>query len=475
MKQFTRWTLSLLLIWAGPLFACSLKIGTVLPANYELVQQAEGIVVARAKSTGLTDRGNRYIVFRVDRVLKGDPGVTELRLPGHLDFRGTAEPGDLSRARPGAYDGMCFADDYRLGHDYLLLLRRIDTGWDLHSAAFSRVNEEISGPGDPWLQAVEHYVRIGELSDHRLESDALTALRDGYAREIPGLAADIEHWFDHPSPRKPVEDNIALLVHPNSWERREQVLWVLAQQGDPLAGPVFESLMDSNEWLAVPGPVSHYMVVTGNRGRLPDLVSHYPAVEDRWTLLASILELAEEGDQELLLPLLPLAGKDDLKRLAQWFAAHPHPRATENLRRAVDGQYESRWDLSIELAVIGDRGVLEWAAAQENAGHRHWVVDYVLARSPLPDARPHVARILESGDRSRQMNVVDAQTHSPRPNLELVERVRWIFEGDPACLWMLRGRIRWLVNRGVPGSDSLLARVESDLPADAVDPMAVCF
>ncbi len=121
----------------------------------ELVRAADAVVRVRAigslAAADLTAWPPGSVRLEVLEILSGTVSGRELVLPGKIrDYASTRERRvpydgvDCARAR-GC--GGCYAYDYKLGAQYLLLLKRDSPYW----AALAPTNEEIGGPSDPWV------------------------------------------------------------------------------------------------------------------------------------------------------------------------------------------------------------------------------------------------------------------------------------------------------------------------------------
>jgi hypothetical protein len=134
-----------------------------------LVHSSE--VVVRAVVRGATDiegagssMYRQRIAFEVREVLKGELPVESLHVRGYLtdrdDFNGGAVPYLWNRENVDI--GACFSASYRLGGEYLLLLRNRDGGeLTPYWALVSPVNEQIRGADDPWVAWVRAQILTG--------------------------------------------------------------------------------------------------------------------------------------------------------------------------------------------------------------------------------------------------------------------------------------------------------------------------
>jgi len=130
----------------------------------ELVRTADAVVRVRAigslAAADLTAWPPGSVRLEVLEVLSGTVSGRELILPGRIrDYASTRErrvPYDgLDCARAGGCGG-CYAYDYKLGAQYLLLLKRNSPYW----AALAPTNEEIGGSSDPWVVWVRQRLAV---------------------------------------------------------------------------------------------------------------------------------------------------------------------------------------------------------------------------------------------------------------------------------------------------------------------------
>jgi len=144
---------------ALPALPCS--IGEPV-SNVKMVQQAEAIVRATAVEysvppadpnswTGGTP--DSRIRFKVTEKIRG-PVPDEMILPGYLvqrdDFND--HPAPYNFVRPNGRRGSCFANTYRNGGDFLLLLKKSESGeFTVNWYALGPVNEQLHSGDDPWL------------------------------------------------------------------------------------------------------------------------------------------------------------------------------------------------------------------------------------------------------------------------------------------------------------------------------------
>jgi hypothetical protein len=143
-------------------------VGPIVPE--EMVGQSDLIVRATAveyaqppsnpniRTTGEPDSQVR---FRVDSLVKGRKAPPELQLPGYLtdadDYNENSVPYHF--VRRGGRAGSCFANMYKTGGQYLLVLKLRAGAYTINWYALGPTNEQLHGPNDPWLVWVQEQVR----------------------------------------------------------------------------------------------------------------------------------------------------------------------------------------------------------------------------------------------------------------------------------------------------------------------------
>lgn len=183
--------------------ACKLPADYQGPSNFELVQLADSIVIARANSFVL-NKDDAFVRFNVIEKIKGATDLKQLSLEGWDKFEGAGNDTDFSQPRPGAFSGSCIPFDYRKGALYLLFLRSEGKNVELLDFPFTRVNEEIT-PDSNWLMAVRKYVQISEVKDKQRRDEELSGLLQwsesngsSYPFAAP-IASDLRRHFATPS------------------------------------------------------------------------------------------------------------------------------------------------------------------------------------------------------------------------------------------------------------------------------------
>lgn len=125
----------------------------------------EATFVARARVVApdtTVPKNARQVRFEIEEVLRStNPPPIVIALQGYTvdrdDFNKRPVPYD--QVRPSGLRGSCFADEYRIGADYLLLLIETKPGvFSSHWAPLLPVNEELHGADDPWLAWVRGHI-----------------------------------------------------------------------------------------------------------------------------------------------------------------------------------------------------------------------------------------------------------------------------------------------------------------------------
>lgn len=138
----------------------------------EVVDGAEAIIRAAAVDYVVAPRDPRIVTtgspdsrvrFRVIEVVKGALATEEVVLPGYVtdrdDFNDHEPP--YTFVRPGGRSGSCFANSYRKGAEFLLMLKRNTAGdYTVNWYGLGPVNEQLKSADDPWLLWVRR--RVGE-------------------------------------------------------------------------------------------------------------------------------------------------------------------------------------------------------------------------------------------------------------------------------------------------------------------------
>jgi hypothetical protein len=116
----------------------------------EFVDSATVIVRARALATPTSDT---HVRFESLEHIRGPDSLTLLNLRGTLvprdDFNGGTVPYQMVRS--AGQRGDCYAQEYRAGAEYLLLLEPRADGLTPNWKPLAPFNEQLRGVEDPWL------------------------------------------------------------------------------------------------------------------------------------------------------------------------------------------------------------------------------------------------------------------------------------------------------------------------------------
>ena len=145
------------------LIACSLSGDFVGTTNFELVRNADAIVVAEAVSASQTEDAGT-VEYRVLEVIKGDPPDRV-----HNDFAnfGTAVP-----SRPMTFIGAnpdsagCVRTAFEPGGKYVLFLNaESDQRYVVRRDTHARIAEDYDGPDSYWVRAIRYYMSAQDGRD----------------------------------------------------------------------------------------------------------------------------------------------------------------------------------------------------------------------------------------------------------------------------------------------------------------------
>jgi hypothetical protein len=516
---------------AAPARCCSQAPGGLIPSNYELVRGSPAIVLARAvrfqpapENPGWGDVG-----FEIEEVVAGDVRAAALSLYGNLQFGGRSPDADFSSARPGAFFGGCMAEDYRLGHRYLLFLRQYGRGWRLAGPSFSRVNEEVDGPEAPWVQTVRLYVHVAVLHSYDQEKAALRRLRAraaaGKEPKAPAaaLVADIDRHFATPGDAKSGPDLVALFRKASDDGVRLQAIWALAHAASPEMKGFMRSLLAGEtraDWLTALGSYFEVVQDPAAFASLAGIYGRYPPdAPQRRAIVEGLQSAAGPGDLQRMLELLRGSSTSEASSLAFGFARHgrdPRPAIAELHRRiTTENAYTRDLSLALTLAGLGDAVVVEWAervvepdpadAGSVDAGSGEagsgagdagstsvsnvsqpsrpskddrWTAACVLAVSPLAAADSAARELIAAGDPALLDSFIQAavfQHARLNPHRwDRLEDVLRLHARNAAVLEMLERQLQFMRDWGIPEDQAmavpLLSRVEAATLALSANP-----
>jgi len=152
----TVWMFAAFEIFIPEAYACSV-FGAI--SSVKMLNAADAIVRARAAEYAVSPSGwtsgtpDSRIRFKVIETIRG-PVPSDLILPGYLvdqdDFNDHQPP--YKFVRPNGRAGSCFANSYRSGGQFLLILKKAKSGeFTVNWYALGPVNEQLHSDEDPWL------------------------------------------------------------------------------------------------------------------------------------------------------------------------------------------------------------------------------------------------------------------------------------------------------------------------------------
>ena len=415
------------LFLASPLcaVACSVVMGYVRPTNYELVKEADAIVLANAISferKGEIRRGKSYGIFKfkvLDR-FKGDFKDEFISVEGDNDLRPWGDPSDFSFTKGD--HGPCNPTDYELKGNYVLFLGNWKGVWSVSGAPFTRVNVLVEGTNAPWTKAVRQYARISKLNDYENEKAALRELRSraqANDADCPkALIQDIDAHFSKPTPAKSFSDLQALYEQTKDTETREYVLWACARGEKLEAKEFFQNLLRSGEWSQFPHPVCSYVArvkLSGFSDAFAATLSTNRVEHERRMLLIALSGSAEASEQPLMQKVLESINEEETVILGDWFVKHPSQEAIKQFTKLASKDYFENHELTLALAGMGDTNVLNWAKEfVKRPAENGWLGYYVFARSPLPAADVLARQTIQRGDSDGLVSLVQGYQDSKR-------------------------------------------------------------
>lgn len=163
---------------AGTGLPCSLALppdSIEMVAGADLILRVKAMEYSGSPSRGIETSGvpDSNVQFSVEEIVKGTYEKQDIVLPGYLsesdDWNDQNPP--YTFVRPGGRSGSCFANTYRKGGQFLLVLKKWDasisvilagrpaSGYTVNWYALGPVNEQLQSPDDPWVQWVIGQVR----------------------------------------------------------------------------------------------------------------------------------------------------------------------------------------------------------------------------------------------------------------------------------------------------------------------------
>ncbi len=405
-----------LFAFAVDCFACSYADGALFPSDYDHIKAAAVIVLAEPSS-----RSGSRVDFRIKEVLKGDFK--------DVDFSASEVNTSCTSIRFSVewvnLPPLLAAKVQKREPKYLLFLEKTADNLMLSIEATEAMNYPIwdAQSSDPLL-AVRHLIRVSLKNDYEAEKRGLKELRrlansdrqsDKYPKTLVKL---IDDHLNRPSPEKSFQDLIEIYRRSKDKARRD-VLWALGKGGHSEAAKFFTKLLDSPIPPNYVGPISQYITTTRDEALLQRLGRNYSILDktSRWPLMWALIKTADERHMPLMLAALKSADKEEAGKLAEWFVRFPNEEATEIVKTLVAGAYEENWELTFELAGMGDVGSLSWAREFMNKDDKdRWMAFYTIAYSPLDEADRLAKEIIEGNYVKGLISLIQGYGESHNPN-----------------------------------------------------------
>jgi hypothetical protein len=188
------------LSWAAQCAACNPGHRYRQPTNFDLVRDADAIVIATAADQRALRNKDYAVHFRVDGALKG-PAPREF----DADFTSFADrswwktvppsnPNELATANTQAYEGGCIRRLFTERHAYVVFLSKGRDGvWRELDWPFTRVNEDYFGERSLWIRTIRDYLAVQSLPEGWPQHQALERLlRARQAEATPEGKAEAE-------------------------------------------------------------------------------------------------------------------------------------------------------------------------------------------------------------------------------------------------------------------------------------------
>lgn len=190
-------------------YACSLPAGYRGPeTNFDLVQQADTIMVGTlVKSVG-NDEFERKILVRPTQLLKGRSLPKTVHIRGFLSDRTVeinekeyalkikkSEALDLWRPHPEVWMGGCSRSQFEKGTQLLLFFKNEAGELKWYNPPFTRSSEDVTDADALWVRAVGIYARIARLPKPAQRPPLISEMetlrkKDAFGRNESTLLAD---------------------------------------------------------------------------------------------------------------------------------------------------------------------------------------------------------------------------------------------------------------------------------------------
>ena len=206
--RFFLLVLSVFCVGHARVVACSPSPDYVAPTNFELVQLADAIIIARLSTLESGATG-----FELVEILKGpDEPASFYKITPHLSDKFPSHPYSLQAENSSNGGGSCRRGAYADGKLHLLFYsKHPDTGAYFQKVGiYGRDSEDIEDMDAFWLKVVRTYLDIQVRYTPMQQIDQLRKLRrdlldDRISPQHMSWVMDIENHLISPTPYKPME------------------------------------------------------------------------------------------------------------------------------------------------------------------------------------------------------------------------------------------------------------------------------
>lgn len=172
--------------------ACSAVEGYRTPTNFELVEEADLIVLARIVDGPDTIEGpDQKVTLSPIRVLKGKQPSEPLRVFGALAWNGHPIPSmstTLGQSHFSAGLGACIRMFYPRDGLIVAMFKRSSEGLVQITDPWARAVEDVEAEGGVWVEAVETYVELQQNNTPGTLRQAIEAKRDELSDKADSVA-----------------------------------------------------------------------------------------------------------------------------------------------------------------------------------------------------------------------------------------------------------------------------------------------
>jgi hypothetical protein len=443
--------------------ACSYADGSLPSTEYDLIKEADAILLAQPIS-----KSGDGVDFKVIEILKGEFQGSEFHgSERHTSCEDYAYSLELEHNIPYPLLAQKLP---KINPKYVLFLSRTEDGWTISSSAADRMNEAIIDVNSSaFLKTVKHFIRVSSANSYEVEKRELKKLRQlarsgQNPKEYPNTLIDlIDRHLSSPTPSKSYQDLVRLYTKFPE-EKKRQVLWAFAWGKHPEAADFFTTLLKSPIPSNYIGPISKYITQTKNETLLVKLGKNYPELDKqtRWPLMWALIKTADIQHQDLMLAALRSADKEEAGRLAEWFVRHPVAEAIEIVRGLVGIDYKKYRELTFNLAGMGDIGALDWAREfMKSPDEDRWIAFYTIAHSQLEEADVPAESVIEGTDAKGLVWLIQGYRNSHNPNrLDRLRDVANLKTRDSEVDYWLRRTLESMANDGDSNAEELLKTLQ---------------